>query len=121
MEGSALHPWTDARGVHHFDSDEVEQVARADNQHGSCRDKLPTSLAQADEVDAPRISQRFEHELSIAAEALRMASRRAADLESKNEELRTTAIEALELVQVALGSGTPIEVRQCLYDLRRNR
>lgn len=121
MEGRELHPWTDSRGVHQFDGGEVEQVARAEHDRDPHGDELAASLADANEGDARRRVERLGLELNEAREACRVASERSAELESQNRELRTTAIEALEMVEVVLGSGTPYEVRHCLCDLRRHR
>jgi len=121
MEGHELHPWTDARGVHQFDSSEVEQLARSDRGHEPHGDELPAPFADAEPSDAQHRIERLELELSQAQQALRDASQRAAQLDSQNQELRTTSIEALEIVIVLLGSETPFPVRHCLNNLRRRR
>ena len=119
MEGRELHPWTDERGVHQFDASEVEQLVRGDRTRSKNEEGAP--FADEERNFTQRGVQRLENELTEAREALSAASGRSAELASQNEELRTTAIEALELVEVVLGSATPYAVHHCLYDLRRRR
>jgi len=53
------------------------------------------------------------------AESVRRLSERTTLLESRNQELRTAAIEALELVEVVLGAETPYVVQHYLRQLKR--
>ena len=121
MEGRELHPWTDDRGIHRFDSHEVEQLALAEH-HQDQRDEFTAVADYAPQVTRHRQHvEQLELDLSAAQEALRIEAQRSADLATQNRELRTTAIDVLEFVEVVLGSATPYEVLHCLYDLRSQR
>jgi hypothetical protein len=120
MEGRELHPWTDNRGVHHFDRDEVEELARAEHLQDSSDEFIP-AIDHGPHNARGRDGEQLALEFSAAQDALRIAEQRSAELTNQNQELRTMAVEALELVQVLLGSATPFEVLHCLYDLRKQR
>lgn len=117
MEGNELHPWTDERGVHEFDAGEVEALAEArrGESHAATTTLRATELSQSRERGG-----RLQRELEAAQDALRTAMARTATLEREAADMRTTAIEALELVEVALGSGVPYGVRQVLRRLQRD-
>jgi hypothetical protein len=119
MEGRELHPWTDERGVHQFDANEVEQLARGVRARSGNEENAPFADDERN-VSQHRL-QRLEGELAEVRQALDGVSGRCGELESENQEMRTTAIEALELVEVLLGPETPYVVHHCLYDLRRRR
>jgi hypothetical protein len=118
MEGRELHPWTDERGVHQFDSTEVDEVARASRDAGD-RDN-DNDIPPFADADRSAPQHRLERELSKAREALHAAAGRAAQLESQTEEMRTMAVEALELLSTLLGSDVPYAVRHALRRLQRH-
>jgi hypothetical protein len=118
MEGNELHPWTDSRGVHQFDDGEVERLARCALGRDAARD--PSGFDEDGERrDVGGNAGLLELELDQARESVRRLSERTTLLESRNQELRTTGIEALELVEVVLGSETPFVVQHCLRQLKR--
>lgn len=116
MEGNELHPWTDDRGVHQFDAAEIEQLAQADRETPW---RAVDPVIESELRAARNRADQLEAELTEAQRALQTSAAQIVQLRSRAEEMRGTAIEALELVGVVLGGETPYEIHHLLRALQR--
>jgi hypothetical protein len=106
LEGVRLTPVQDARGVHHFDPDEVEALAR-DIQSGNVtlwQELGPTSGTAAEDTERPCLSCiELEEQVRVLRDQLRdqrvRHERELASLEAKHErEAREVATQVAELL-----------------------